>query len=65
MTCNGVYYKEIGANTCGLTCPAGQFIDAAVANECQPCSSVCVTCSVSAENCTSNTCPQNLFFLNN
>ena len=34
-------------------------------NVCQPCSSVCVTCSVAAENCTSTTCPQNLFFLSN
>ena len=59
------YYKHLDKNTCGLTCPDGQFISASVSNICQPCSIGCVTCLNSAENCTSATCSQNLYFLNN
>ena len=60
-----IYYKHIGNTTCGKTCPNGQFISQFIPYWCQPCSLLCVTCSVTAENCTSTTCAQNYFFLNN
>lgn len=61
-----IYYLHIGATTCSSTnCPDGQYISSSVPNYCQPCSSICVTCSVSAENCTSSNCAQNYYFLNN
>ena len=59
------YYKYIRLDICSLTCPAGEFISTLVPNKCQPCSSTCVTCSILAENCTSLSCAQNNFFLNN
>ena len=61
---NDTYYKHRDKNTCGTSCPGGQFISADVANICQACSPVCVTCELIAENCTSATCAHNLFFLN-
>lgn len=60
-----IYYLHIGATTCGTSCPNGQFISSTIPNYCQPCSSICVTCSVSAENCTSSSCALNFYFLNN
>ena len=61
-----IYYKWIGATVCSSTmCPDGQFISLTIHNWCQPCSPICVTCSSTAENCTSSTCAQNYFFLNN
>ena len=61
-----IYYKDMKTTTCATTCPNnGQFVSAAVPNLCQPCSSVCVTCFGTAENCTSATCALNYFFLNN
>ena len=60
-----MYYKWIGSTVCATTCPNGQFISASISYLCQPCSSICVTCSVTAENCTASTCAANYFYLNN
>ena len=38
------FYKIIGENTCSETCPRGQFIDASIDFECQPCASECGDC---------------------
>jgi proprotein convertase subtilisin/kexin type 5 len=62
---SNVYYKHIGNTVCGTTCPNGQFTSASIPNLCQPCSSVCVTCQGTAENCTSSTCAENYYFLTN
>lgn len=59
------YYKHIGDTVCNTTCPDGQFISGSIPNFCQPCSSICVTCEATAENCTSSTCAANFFFLSN
>lgn len=60
-----IYYKHIGATTCGLGCPDGQYISAGIPNLCQPCSSACITCASNPENCTNVNCSLNFFFLNN
>jgi len=59
-----VYYKYTKANTCNTTCPDGEFTSASIPNYCQLCSVNCVTCSGTAENCTSSTCAANFFFYN-
>ena len=69
LTCDNVtgtpYLKEIGATVCGTTCPDRQFISASYPNECQPCASNCITCSVTADNCTNTNCSVNFYYLNN
>ena len=65
MTCGTGYYKYLNDTICAQTCPDGSFIDSNVPFYCQPCSITCVTCQVSAENCTNLTCAQNYYFLNN
>ena len=69
LTCDNVtgtpYLKEIGATICGTTCPDRQFISASYPNECQPCASNCITCSGTANNCTSSNCSINYYYLNN
>jgi len=64
-TNNAIYYKYIGSDICNTSCPNGQFISSSVLYLCQACSSICVTCSISAENCTSSNCSANYYFLNN
>jgi proprotein convertase subtilisin/kexin type 5 len=61
---SSTYYKHIGVTVCNTTCPGGQFISANIPNFCQQCSSICVTCNDVADNCTSQTCAANLFYLN-
>ena len=59
------FYLIIGTTVCSETCPTGQFISAAFPNNCQPCSSNCIGCSVTADNCTAaNGCPANHFYNN-
>lgn len=60
-----IYYKAIGNTVCNTTCPDGQFISSSVPFFCQPCSPTCITCSVTAENCSTTSCPANFFYLNN
>ena len=60
-----VYYKEIGATVCNTTCPDSQFISVSVPFLCQACSSTCITCATVADNCTTASCPVNLYYLNN
>lgn len=62
---NSTYYKHISATICNTTCPDGQFISASIPHFCQLCSSICVTCSEVADNCTSSTCAANYFYLDN
>ncbi len=67
LTCTNatsIYYKHLGANTCGLTCPNGQFISAAIPNICQMCSPECTLCIDNAKKCLNLTsCTSNFFFL--
>lgn len=60
-----IYYKYIGSTICNTTCPDGQYISSLVTNLCLACNSICITCYGTAQNCTSMTCQQNYFFLNN
>ena len=60
-----IYYKDLDSTTCNLTCPDGQYNSSSIPNLCQRCSSTCITCSVTAENCTNLNCSINYYFLNN
>jgi len=60
-----IYYKDLDSTTCGLICPDGQYNSSSIPNLCQRCSSTCITCSVTAENCTNVNCSKNYYFLNN
>jgi proprotein convertase subtilisin/kexin type 5 len=57
------YYKEIGADICGTTCPAGQFIDANILYVCQLCSVECKACQDTAKKClNAASCATNYFY---
>ena len=57
------YYKYIDVNTCGTGCPDGSFISTSEPNRCMPCSKLCISCSVLADNCTNTNCSLNYFYL--
>ena len=58
------YYKFIGVDTCGTSCPTGQFINSTVSFLCQPCSSECKTCQNTAKTCIdASSCNSGYFYL--
>ena len=57
------YYKHIGVDTCGISCPVGQFIDSAISFFCQPCSPECKACQNTAKTCLdASSCNAGYFF---
>lgn len=58
-----IYYLLSGSSTCSQTCPNSQYIDKAIPNICQLCSSSCLTCANSSTNCLS--CQSGIYFFNN
>jgi proprotein convertase subtilisin/kexin type 5 len=57
-----LYYKDLNSNTCGASCPMGQFIDAKTPNFCQFCSSECVYCVDNAKKCLNSTSCATTYF---
>jgi proprotein convertase subtilisin/kexin type 5 len=55
-----VYYLAFATSVCSLTCPQGQYIDAAVPNYCQQCGSPCAACAATATTCLA--CPNGFYF---
>lgn len=60
-----LYYLGVGTTTCNTSCPDGQYISSLVPFVCLSCSPACLTCQDTADNCTSDTCAINYFYLNN
>lgn len=46
------FYKDLYSNTCNPTCPNGQFISDMFPNQCVPCDSKCLLCSINSTFCT-------------
>ncbi len=59
-----LYYKHIGDDTCGETCPVGQFIHINISNFCQSCSIECKECQDNSKHCIdAASCNAGYFFL--
>jgi proprotein convertase subtilisin/kexin type 5 len=64
LSVNYTYYKHLGANTCGQTCPNGQFISVSIPNICQLCSPECIYCVDNAKKCLNkSSCATGYFYL--
>lgn len=51
-TMTTIYYKDLNSNTCGLSCPAGQFVNISLPNRCNYCNINCSICASSANICS-------------
>lgn len=59
------YYKWANETTCDLSCPNGQFISLRLNHMCEYCSSNCITCVGTADNCTADGGCKTGYFFNN
>lgn len=59
------YYKWANESTCDTSCPDGQFISLRLSHMCEFCSSNCITCFGTADNCTADGGCRTGYFFNN
>ena len=59
ITCASGFF--LSGTSCGTTCTTGTFIMNNSTNTCDPCNSICLTCSITTTNCLSCSSP-NVFY---